>query len=156
VSLSYDACSVFSLFSKKYKGSRLLNLKKPCGPCEDVGVSSCRCRQGAYQVHMYVVKSAGGNGYWFDSCRQLCFDRPSLTVLAVLHPGCHVCCHAFPGELAGYQAASRPNTRVGHLVHGGKNLKPVAGGHNQSGPPLRDVTKEEHAGNPSWNDVKRG
>jgi hypothetical protein len=86
---------------------------------------------------MYVVKSAGGNRYWFDSCRQLICNLPSLTVLAVLNPGCHVCCHAFPGELAGYQAASRPNTRVGHFVHGGKNLLPVAGGHNRSGPPLR-------------------
>jgi hypothetical protein len=93
---------------------------------------------------VYVAESAGGNRNLYYHCRRLRSHPSSLAVLSVLCPGGHINRHAFPGERAGYQAASRPHSRVCHLVYGSENLPHVAFGHHRPGLHLQDVTEEEH------------
>ncbi len=138
------------------------SFQPPCGPvysCEDVGIPSCRCRQGAHQVHVYMAESAGGNRNLFDRRRRLRSHPSSLAVLSILcllRPSSHIHRHAFPGEQAGYQAASRPHSWVCHLVYGGENLPPLAFGHHWPGLPLQDVAGEEHTCNTLRYNVEGG
>ena len=105
---------------------------------------------------MDVTEPAGGNRDRLHRRRRLRSHLSSLALLAVPGPGCHICCHAFPGETAGNQAASGPHAWVRHLVNGGEDLPPVAGGHRRPGSALRDITKEKDAGHPLRHDVEGG